>query len=169
MDSPPHSDRNAFHRETATLAAVQQPAPSAPYETDPDDLGPRPFTAPSRKRVLLVGGIVLALLLLVVLPPLISVNRFRRQIAASIGLSLGRPVHMDSVTLQMLPFPGFTLNNFVVTEDPAFGAEPVIRANTVQARLRWRSLWHRRVEFSRITLDAPSVNLVHLPDGALEH
>ncbi len=35
----------------------------------------------------------------------------------------------------------------------------------MRVTLRWRSLWRRRVEFSRITLDRPSVNLVHLPDG----
>ena len=33
------------------------------------------------------------------------------------------------------------------------------------ARLRWRSLWHRRVEFSRITLSDASVNLVRREDG----
>jgi len=64
-----------------------------------------------------------------------------------------------------LPWPGFTLKQFVVNEDPAFGSEPVIRADTVRARIRLRSLWRRRVEFSRITLDEPSVNLVHRADG----
>jgi hypothetical protein len=41
----------------------------------------------------------------------------------------------------------------------------VIFARTVRARLRLRSLWRRPVEFSRITLDEPSVNLVHGADG----
>ena len=72
---------------------------------------------------------------------------------------------MDAVTLNVLPLPGFTLTNFVVGEDPAFGSEPVIRAETVRVTLRVSSLWRRRVEFSRITLDDPSVNLVHRADG----
>ena len=53
----------------------------------------------------------------------------------------------------------------MIDEAPAFGAEPMIRANTVNARLRIGSLWRHRVEFSRITFTDPSVNLVHLPDG----
>ena len=130
-----------------------------------DESEPRPLRWPSRRRVLTVVGVLLALVLLVTLPPLVNVNRFRRQIAGSVSASLGRPVRIDSVALTMLPMPGFTLHTFIVGEDPAFGAEPVIRADSVRLTLRWSSLWRRRVEFSRITLDDPSVNLVHLPDG----
>ncbi|WP_263366395.1 AsmA family protein [Edaphobacter bradus] len=108
---------------------------------------------------------VLALLLLVLLPPFINVNRFQRRIATSISGSLGRPVHLDRVSLSLLPLPGFTLENFVVSEDPAFGSEPIIRANEVRATLRISSLWRRRVEFSTISFTEPSVNLVHMPDG----
>ncbi len=137
----------------------------AQSEFDPRDSEPRPFTPPNRKRVLMVACVLTVLLLAGVLPPLISVNRYRRQIAGSISASLGRPVHMDSVTLNLLPLPSVTLANFVVSEDPAFGSEPVIRADSVRARIRVRSLWRRRVEFARITLEDPSVNLVHLADG----
>ena len=86
-----------------------------------------------------------ALVLLAIVPPLISVNRFQHRIATSISQSLGRPVHLDRVTLNLLPLPGFTLNNLVVDEDPAFGSEPIIRANSVRATLRIRSLWTKRV------------------------
>jgi len=134
-------------------------------EIDPEDLQPRAWVRPERSRVLLVVAILAGVLLLVFLPPYISVNRYRRQIAGSIGRSLGRSVRMDSVTLNLLPMPGFTLENFVVAEDSAFGSEPVIQARSVKVELRVWSLWRRRVEFSRITLEEPSVNLVHLPDG----
>ncbi|MDE3103943.1 MAG: AsmA family protein [Acidobacteriota bacterium] len=117
------------------------------------------------RRYVLVYYIVLAILLLALLPPYVNVNRYQRQIATRIGASLGRPVHLDQVTLHLLPFPGFTLQNLVVSEDPAFGSEPVIRANSVEARLRVSSLWRRQVEFATISFTEPSVNLVRLPDG----
>ncbi len=107
----------------------------------------------------------LAVLLLVLTPPMINVNRLRRRIAESIGRSLGRPVHLDGVTLHLLPVPGFSLQNLVVSEDPAFGAEPTIRANTVDVTLRPSSLWRRHVEFSSIAFDSPSVNLVRNAQG----
>ncbi|MEO8737169.1 MAG: AsmA family protein [Edaphobacter sp.] len=117
------------------------------------------------RRFLILWLALLALLLLAIVPPLISVNRLQRRIATSISQSLGRPVHLDRVTLNMLPLPGFTLDNLVVDEDPAFGSEPIIRANSVRATLRIRSLWTKRVEFSTISFTDPSVNLVHLANG----
>jgi len=138
---------------------------NADLEIDPEDLQPKPWVLPDRRRILLSAGIVLALLLLAILPPLISVNRFRHRITQSVSESLGRPVRIDNVALNVLPMPGFTLENFVVEDDPAFGSEPVIRAPSVKVALRVWSLWRGRVEFSRISLDDPSVNLVRRADG----
>jgi hypothetical protein len=118
-----------------------------------------------RRRLLYIACVALAIVVLLLIPPLISVNRLQRSIATSISDSLGRPVHLDRVTLNLLPLPGFTLENLVVGEDPAFGSEPVIRASSVRATLRISSLWTRRVEFSTISFDEPSVNLVHTSNG----
>jgi len=134
-------------------------------EIEPEDLEPQPLSPESRRRVVAAIVVLVILGLAAVLPPLINVSRYQRRIATSIGASLGRPVHLDSITLNILPVPGFTLTNFVVSEDPAFGYEPVIRAGTVRANLRLRSLWRGKVEFSRIALDEPSVNLIRRADG----
>lgn len=117
------------------------------------------------RRILVAISVLFLLLLLALLPPYINVNHYQRRIVTSISSSLGRPVHLDNITLNLLPLPSFTLQNFVVDEDPAFGSEPIIRANSVTARLRATSLWRRRVEFSTISFENPSVNLVHNPDG----
>jgi len=156
----PESEAEAVERAIdADLVA------NSSIEIDPEDLQPRPWVLPDRRRVLTVAGIIVALLALVLLPPLIGVNRFRHRITQSVSGSLGRPVHIDNITLNMLPLPGFTLENFVVEDDPAFSAEPVMRANSVKVTLRVWSLWRRRVEFSRISLEDPSLNLVHRADG----
>jgi len=116
-------------------------------------------------RSILVTLVLLAIVLMAVLPPLLNVNRFKRRIVTSISTSIGRPVHLDNVSLVLLPLPGFRLDNFVVAEDPAFGSEPVIHANSVLATLRVSSLWRREVEFSKISLEEPSINLVHSPSS----
>lgn len=104
----------------------------------------------------------ITILLLGLLPPLVSVNRYQHRISTSISTGIGRPVHFDHVSLNLLPVPSFTITNFVVEEDPAFGAEPIIRSNAVTASLRVASLWRRRIEFSRISFTEPtSINLVH--------
>ena len=118
-----------------------------------------------RRRVGVAALLVLAVAVLALIPPLVNVNRYQRRISATLSASLGRPVHLDSVTLHLLPFPGFTLTNFVVSEDPAFGAEPTIRANSVEAHVRLSSLWRRRIEISRVRFLDPSLNLVRNPQG----
>jgi AsmA protein len=135
----------------------------AAAENDHDTVRPRPGKMMRRFR--LASLAVLALLGLALLPPLINISRYQRRIATSIGGSLGRPVHLDSVSLSLLPLPGLEIQNLVVDEDPAFGAEPIIRANKVRATLRLSSLWRRQVEFSTISFTEPSVNLVHTADG----
>jgi AsmA-like protein len=108
---------------------------------------------------------VLVVLLLAFIPPLINVSRFQRRVDSEISAALGRPVHFDRLSLNLLPIPGFTLENFVIEEDPAFGYEPTLHADEVRINIRLNSLWRRRVEFSSITFTDPSVNLVHTSDG----
>jgi len=118
-----------------------------------------------------VGAGVLLLAALVFAPPLFNVSRLQHRIAASISASLGRPVRMGKVSLHLLPMPGFTLENLVVSEDPAFGSEPIIRAGKVEVTLRPSSLWRRQVELSSIKFEvddngsAPNLNLVRNAQG----
>ena len=119
-----------------------------------------------RGRLVLILSVVLVVLLMAFIPPLINVSRLQRRIARNISASIGRPVHFDRLSLTLLPTLGFTLQNFVVAEDPAFGYEPILRADEVHVTLRIASLWRGHPEFSTISFAEPtSVNLVHLSDG----
>lgn len=131
-----------------------EPAPNA---------GPRRRPHLRRYGPLYLG--ILIVLLLVFVPPLVNIGRYQRGIAISIGNSIGRPVHFSNVSLTVLPLPGFTIEDLIVGEDPAFGSEPIIRSNEVHVTLRISSLWRRQVEFSSISFTDPSVNLVHAPNG----
>jgi AsmA protein len=124
----------------------------------------RPYIS-LRRRLVYVALVLLVVAALIFGPPLVNISRFQRRIATAIGNSLGRPVHLDRVSLTVLPLPGFTIENLVVGEDPAFGSEPIIRANEVHASVRISSLWRRQIEFSNISFTEPSVNLVHTSDG----
>lgn len=112
-------------------------------------------------RMVTCGVLVMALLFLV--RP--GANRLKTRIVNSISLALGRRIDVASVRLRALPQPGFDLENFVVHDDPAFGAEPMLRAREVTASLRWTSLLHGRLEISRLDFTEPSVNLVRSAEG----
>ena len=91
-------------------------------------------------------------------------SRLKSRIAWSIGAALGRPVEIGSVHIRLLR-PGFDLENLVVYDDPAFGAEPMLRASEVTANLRLMSLLRGRIEIARLDLSEPSLNLVHGVSG----
>ena len=115
----------------------------------------------SKRRLAAAAGfIVLALFLL---RP--GASRLKSRIVSSLSTAVGRPVDIGSVHVQLLPRPGFDLENLVVYDDPAFGAEPMLRSSEVTASLRLTSLLRGRLEIARLELTEPSLNLVHMPGG----
>jgi hypothetical protein len=118
-----------------------------------------------RKRLGLALALLAAILAVLIVPPLVSLSRYKAQITHLISASLGRPVSLSSVELRLLPRPGFVLNDLTVEEDPAYGAEPVLHANTVTASIRLLSLWRGRLEIDSISLDEASLNLVRAAAG----
>jgi hypothetical protein len=119
---------------------------------------------PSPRRWILLGAMLLAVVAFV-LPPLVNINRYQHRIADGIGRSIGRPVHISSVKLRLLPLPGFEFSDFSVEENPQFGSEPILHSGSVVAYLRLLSLWRGRLEVSRIHFDDASLNLVREPNG----
>jgi AsmA family/AsmA-like C-terminal region len=114
------------------------------------------------KRGKAITGIVLVMALFLVRP---GAQRLRTRIVRSISLALGRQVDVGRVSLRLLPQPGFDLENFVVHDDPAFGAEPVLQSSDVVALVRVSSLLRGRLEIARLRLTEPSLNLVRDREG----
>ncbi len=117
------------------------------------------------KKLPLFLAVIGALLVLLVVPPLISIGHYKNRITGLISASLGRPARLSSVELRLLPWPGFVMTDLSVAEDPAYGAEPVLHADTVRADIRLRSLWRGRLEISSISVDDATLNLVHAAPG----
>jgi hypothetical protein len=116
----------------------------------------------SSKRRRFTAAAVILLLLFVLHP---GASRLKSRIIVSMSSAVGRSVDIGAVHLRLLPRPGFDLENLVVYDDPAFGAEPMLRASGVTASLRLMSLLRGRIEISRLDLTEPSLNLVHGDNG----
>lgn len=119
-----------------------------------------------RGRIWLALTALVALLALLIVPPFLSVSRYKSQITSLMSESLGRPVRLSSVNLRLLPRPGFVLYDLTVEEDPGFGAEPLLKASSVTASIRLLSLWRGRLEISEVSVDDASLNLVRSPEGS---
>jgi uncharacterized protein involved in outer membrane biogenesis len=118
-----------------------------------------------RRRVTLSSLVAVLLAAAIVLPPLVNAGRYQRQITALLARSLGRPVHFSSVGLRLLPRPGFIIHDLSVSEDKAFGDEPILSARTVIASIRIISLWRGHLEIDRVSVDDASLNLVRNQQG----
>jgi len=110
-----------------------------------------------------MAAVAALLLILFLFRP--GVYRLRNRIAITIGSALGRRVALDSVRLRLLPRPGFDLEGLVIYDDPAFSAEPMIRAQEVYAAIRFRSLLRGRLEIATLSATEPSINLVRNDQG----
>jgi hypothetical protein len=119
----------------------------------------------NHKRLWLALAALVAILAILIVPPFLSVSRYKSRITQLISASLGRPVRLSSVEVRLLPRPGFVLYDLTVEEDPAYGAEPVFHANSVTASIRLLSLWRGRLEIDTISADEASLNLVRTSAG----
>ena len=75
------------------------------------------------KRVM--AAFCLLLLLLFLLRP--GAGWMKARVTSSISQAVGRSVEIGSVRLRFLPRPGFEIDDLLVRDDVAFGAEPLVR------------------------------------------
>jgi AsmA family/AsmA-like C-terminal region len=122
---------------------------------------------PRKRRYLKNTVVTLALLAAVawVVPFFLNAERYRPAIKAGLERSLHRKVTLGHVTLHFFPHLGFTVDDVVLGENPAFGLEPFIRVNRIDCNLLWRSLWHSHLYFGTLRLNDPSINIVRNSSG----
>jgi len=119
----------------------------------------------TKKKLVLALAVIVGVLILLFVPPYVSISGYKSRIMQLVSNSLGRPVRLSSVELRLLPRPGFVITDLTVEEEPAYGAEPMLHASTVVAAIRLFPLWRGRLELSRISVDDASLNLVRNEEG----
>ncbi len=119
-----------------------------------------------KRRLSIIAAIAIAILAVAaIVPGTIEMGRHKARLAETLRIELGRDVTIGTVHLRVLPEPGFTIERFTIADDARFGAEPFLRAESVEADLRLTSLWHGRIEIAKISFENPSLNLVRNANG----
>lgn len=114
----------------------------------------------------LIPGLVAFVLLAAWWVPKISAAKYRDPIRAALERALGRKVEISDVRFRLLPLPGFTVTNLIVSEDPAVGAEPAAYVGTVDATPRFLSLFSGRLALSSVDLEDASITLSRAEPGS---
>ena len=118
------------------------------------------------KRWLRIGGIVFAILLLIliVLPFVINVNRFRPQVESEASAALGRQVTVGNLNLSLLSGT-VRADNIAIADDPAFSKSPFVTAQSLKVGVEILPLLSSKFNVTYITLEQPQITLVKTASG----
>ena len=96
---------------------------------------------------------------------LIRHTRLRRVVTAHLSAAFGRPVEVGNYTFALWSGPEVTADSISVAEDPRFGYEYFLRAESLSVRLSLLGLLRGHLVLGRVLLTQPSLNLVRDSDG----
>jgi AsmA-like C-terminal region/AsmA family len=96
---------------------------------------------------------------------LIRHTPLQKKITARLAAAFGRPVEVGSYNFTLLEGPTLRAQSVTFGEDPRFGHEYFLRAESVNVRLRWQGLLLGHLQLGTVSLDHPSLNLVRNSDG----
>lgn len=96
---------------------------------------------------------------------LVQHTRLRRVLNARLETAFGRRIEVGRYSLNLWGWPELEASPVLVAEDPRFGNEYFLRADSVTVRIRLLSLFAGRIELGMLSLSRPSLNLVRAADG----
>jgi uncharacterized protein involved in outer membrane biogenesis len=119
-----------------------------------------------RRTTLIVVGIaaILLLALILVVPALINVDRYRPQLISYLQEKTGKQVEIGRLALTFFPVT-IHLDHIGVKNPPIFPTGYVIRVAWIDAELSVGALLHRQVVIKSLVLEDPVLNLTSDPDG----
>jgi AsmA protein len=120
------------------------------------------------KKILKIVGIIAVVLILIIiaLPFLIDVNKFKPTIETNISDALGRKVEIGNISLAILS-GGVSVDNVVISDDPAYSRTPFLQAKQVTVGVALLPLiFSKKLEVSSFTVTDPQVSLLRSSSGA---
>lgn len=110
-------------------------------------------------------AIVAVLLILVILPFLIPVNKFRPTIEAKASDALGRKVQLGNLSLSILG-GSLGIDDLSVSDDPKFSSSPFLTAKKVKVGVELIPLiFSQQVNVTEISVIEPQVTMLKDPGG----
>ncbi|HEY6305054.1 MAG TPA: AsmA family protein [Candidatus Angelobacter sp.] len=114
------------------------------------------------KRLLIIAGIVVGVLVLAVLlvPLFINVDSFRPELETKLSAALNRQVQVGKLEASIFS-GGAAAENISIADDPAFNKGPFLQASSLKVGLRLLPLvFSRRLSVSSITVEKPDIVLL---------
>ena len=119
------------------------------------------------KSILKIAAIVVAVLVVVViaLPFLINVNRFRPQIESELSGALGRQAGVGNLSLSILS-GSVAADDITIADDPGFSKSPFVTAKSLKVGVELLPLvFSKQLNVTEITLEQPEIRLLKTTGG----
>ena len=114
------------------------------------------------KRLLVISGIVVGILLLIVVavPLFINVDSFRPDLEKKISAALNRTVHIGKLDASLLS-GGATASDITIEDDPAFNKGPFLKASSVKVGVQLMPLiFSKQLKVTSLTVQKPDITLL---------
>jgi AsmA protein len=114
------------------------------------------------KRLLVISGIVVGVLLLIVIavPLFINVDSFRPDLEKKISAALNRTVHIGKIDASLLS-GGATASDITIEDDPAFNKGPFLKASSVKVGVELMPLiFSKQLKVTSLTVQKPDITLL---------
>jgi AsmA protein len=119
-----------------------------------------------KKLLIIIAAIVLLLVIVAVAIPLFfDANSFKPMVQTQAKKALGRDVTLGDISLSI--FSGaVVVKDVSISEDPAFGKEPFVKAKALKVGVELMPLiTSRQVNVQSISLEEPEIRLIQTPAG----
>lgn len=119
------------------------------------------------RKTLTIVGIIIAVLIVIalVLPLFVNVNRFKPTLEADLSQALGRKVEIGNIRLAILS-GGVTVDNVSIADDPAFSKSPFLTAKQLSAGVHiFPLIFSKQLDVESFTITEPQVTLLRSPSG----
>jgi AsmA protein len=114
------------------------------------------------KRLLVISGIIVGVLLLIVIvvPLFINVDSFRPDLEKKISAALNRTVHIGKLDASLLS-GGATASDITIEDDPAFNKGPFLKASSVKIGVQLMPLiFSKQLKVTALTVQKPDITLL---------
>ena len=119
------------------------------------------------KRLLIISGVVIGVLLLVValVPLFINVDSFRPELEKKLSVSLNRTVTIGKLSASIFS-GGATASDISIADDPAFNKGPFLRASSVKVGVELMPLiFSKQLKVTSLTVEKPDIALLSNAQG----
>ncbi len=114
------------------------------------------------KRLLIISGIIVGVLLLVIIavPLFINVDSFRPDLEKKLSAALNRPVHIGKLDASLLS-GGASASDITIADDPAFNKDPFLKAASVKVGVQLMPLiFSKQLKVTSLTIQKPDITLL---------